>query len=107
MLFVGDIQNFICHCCYFFSAGGKYEETFVWSLCLSDGFPINEVDSVKSEAKKSDTRKSMEAADVGVSVGVSAGAWTDTGHIPGYAETISVTVTILVVGESVLFISFL
>lgn len=45
----------------------------------------------------------MEAADVGLSVGVSAGAWTNTGHIPGFAETISVTVTILVVGESLLF----
>ena len=63
---------------------------------------MKEVDSAKAESKKSDTRKKMEANEVGVSVGVSAGAWTDTGHIPGAAETISVTVTILVVGESLL-----
>ena len=87
----------------YFREGQIYEETFVWSICLSGGFPLHEVDNAKAEAKKSDNQKKMEAADVGFSVGVSAGAWTNTGHIPGFAETISVTVTILVVGESLLF----
>jgi hypothetical protein len=43
----------------------------------------------------------MESMDLGVSIGISAGFWSNTGHIPGFADVYTLTVSILVVEMSI------
>ena len=63
--------------------GEKYEETYVWGVCGGHPGPPDPEDVAKGEA-----------LEVGISVGMSVGAWTNTGHIPGYADTVSISLQV-------------
>ena len=52
-----------------------YEETFVWGICGSQSLLPDDIEDANNQAKKAN----VPSSDLGVSVGVSAGGWTNTG----------------------------